>query len=86
MYFDAMGRRISASHNAFGYNQTKQDYVDLLAYLENPETTPPPTGYTAPFYKVDRESEMRAAHAHFQARLDKEIAAGRWNPTVSREF
>ncbi|MFE7330440.1 class I SAM-dependent DNA methyltransferase [Streptomyces sp. NPDC057565] len=80
MYFDANGRRIAANHNAYGHGQAKQDYIDLMSHLEAPETTPPPAGYTAPFYKADREAEMRAAHAHFQARLDKEIAAGRWTP------
>ncbi|MFI2506761.1 class I SAM-dependent DNA methyltransferase [Streptomyces sp. NPDC018972] len=85
MYFDAKGRKVAANHNTYGYGQTKQDYLDLLAHLENPETTPPPAGYTAPFYKADREAEMRAAHAHFQARLDKEIAAGRWTPPAKRE-
>ncbi|MFS4090998.1 class I SAM-dependent DNA methyltransferase [Streptomyces sp. AF1A] len=85
MYFDANGRKIAGNHNTYGFGQTKQDYVDLLAHLENPETTPPPAGYTAPFYKADREAEMRAAHAHFQARLDKEIAAGRWAPPGNRE-
>lgn len=50
-----------------------------MAHLEDPEHTPPPAGYQAPFYKADRETEMRAAHAHFQARLDAEIAAGRWS-------
>jgi hypothetical protein len=80
MYFDANGRKIAANYNTYGYGQTKQDYIDLMAHLENPETTPPPAGYKAPFYKADREAEMRAAHAHFQARLDKEIAAGRWTP------
>ncbi|MGW5464395.1 class I SAM-dependent DNA methyltransferase [Streptomyces sp. NPDC003996] len=80
MYFDADGRKIAANHNTYGHGQTKQDYIDLMAHLENPETTPPPAGYKAPFYKADREAEMRAAHAHFQARLDKEIAAGRWTP------
>ncbi|MDT0401924.1 class I SAM-dependent DNA methyltransferase [Streptomyces edwardsiae] len=79
-YFDTSGRKIAANHNTYGYGQTKQDYIDLLAHLENPGTTPPPDGYTAPFYKADRETEMRAAHAHFQARLDKEIAAGHWTP------
>ncbi|MGW3719098.1 Eco57I restriction-modification methylase domain-containing protein [Streptomyces sp. NPDC005133] len=79
-YFDANGRRISAAPNAYGHDQTKQDYLDLMAYLENPQTAPPPAGYTAPFYKADREAEMRAAHAYFQARLDKEITAGRWTP------
>ncbi|MFF4690143.1 class I SAM-dependent DNA methyltransferase [Streptomyces sp. NPDC001307] len=85
MYFDANGRKIAANHNAYGYGQTKQDYLDLMAHLKNPEATPPPAGYTAPFYKADREAEMRAAHAHFQARLDREIAAGRWTPLRSRE-
>ncbi|MFD6322436.1 class I SAM-dependent DNA methyltransferase [Streptomyces sp. NPDC058442] len=83
MYFDANGRKIAGNHNTYGYGQTKQEYVDLLAHLENPKTTPPPAGYTPPFYKADREAEMRAAHAHFQARLDKETAAGRWNPPGS---
>ncbi|BFO17168.1 hypothetical protein SHKM778_35560 [Streptomyces sp. KM77-8] len=84
-YFDATGRKIAANPNNFGHGQTKQDYIDLLAHFENPDATPPPADYTAPFYKADRETEMRAAHAHFQARLDQEIAAGRWTPTGSRE-
>ncbi|MEU4133052.1 class I SAM-dependent DNA methyltransferase [Streptomyces wuyuanensis] len=85
MYFDANGRRIAADPYAHGHGQTKQNYLDLLAHLENPDTTPPPAGYTAPFYKADRETEMRAAHAHFHSRLDKEIAAGRWTPPGSHE-
>ncbi|MGA5795215.1 class I SAM-dependent DNA methyltransferase [Streptomyces cellulosae] len=85
MYFDATGRRIAADSYAFGHGQKKQDYADLLAHLERPEGTPPPKGYTAPFYKADREAEMRAAHAHFQARLDNEITAGRWAPPGNRE-
>ncbi|WP_406127599.1 class I SAM-dependent DNA methyltransferase [Streptomyces canus] len=78
-YFDANGRKIAADFNTYGHGQTKQDYLDLMAHLEDPEHTPPPAGYHAPFYKADRETEMRAAHAHFQARLDAEIAAGRWS-------
>ncbi|MGC9437969.1 class I SAM-dependent DNA methyltransferase [Streptomyces sp. WG5] len=85
MYFDAKGRKIAANHNTYGHGQTKQDYLDLVAHLENPGSTPPPVGYTAPFYKADREAEMRAAHAHFQSRLDKEISTGRWTPPGSRE-
>ncbi|MFG3151909.1 class I SAM-dependent DNA methyltransferase [Streptomyces sp. NPDC048219] len=84
-YLDANGRKIAADPNTFGHGQTKQDYLDLLAHLESPETTPPPTGYTAPFYKADREAEMRAAHAHFQARLDEEITAGRCTPPGSSD-
>ncbi|MET7858130.1 class I SAM-dependent DNA methyltransferase [Streptomyces sp. NPDC005318] len=80
MYFDAHGRKIARNHNTYGHGQTKEDYLALLDHLASPATTPPPAGYTAPFYKADRETEMRAAHAHFQARLDAEIAAGRWSP------
>ncbi|MFD8736113.1 class I SAM-dependent DNA methyltransferase [Streptomyces sp. NPDC059618] len=85
MFFDAKGRKIAANHYTYGHGQTKQDYLDLMVHLENPESAPPPEGYTAPFYKADREAEMRATHAHFQARLDKEIAAGRWTPPGDRE-
>ncbi|MFF4543380.1 class I SAM-dependent DNA methyltransferase [Streptomyces sp. NPDC001406] len=81
-WFDANGRKIAADFNTFGHGQTKQDYLYLMAHLENPEHTPPPEGYQAPFYKADREAEMRAAHAHFQARLDAEIATGRWTPPI----
>ncbi|GAA4946855.1 hypothetical protein GCM10023238_11490 [Streptomyces heliomycini] len=84
-WFDANGRKIAADFNTYGHGQTKQDYLDLMAHLEDPERTPPPEGYQAPFYKADREAEMRAAHAHFQARLDAEIAAGRWDSTCTRE-
>ncbi|MFD6905781.1 class I SAM-dependent DNA methyltransferase [Streptomyces sp. NPDC060077] len=83
-YLDVNGRKIAGDFNTFGYGQTKQDYLDLLAHLKDPEHTPPPEGYQAPFYKADREAEMRAAHAHFQARLDAEIAAGRWTPPVRK--
>ncbi|MFD7474823.1 class I SAM-dependent DNA methyltransferase [Streptomyces sp. NPDC059837] len=81
-WFDANGRKIAADFNTYGHGQTKQDYLDLMAHLEDPEHTPPPEGYQAPFYKANREAEMRAAHAHFQARLDAEIAAGRWTPPI----
>ncbi|MDT0442861.1 Eco57I restriction-modification methylase domain-containing protein [Streptomyces johnsoniae] len=84
-YFDANGRKIAADFNTYGHGQTKQDYIDLLAHLKDPEHTPPPAGYQAPFYKADRETEMRAAHAHFQARLDADVAAGRWTPPPPRE-
>ncbi|WP_081240837.1 restriction endonuclease [Streptomyces viridosporus] len=80
MYFDAKGRKIAKAFHTQGVSQAKTDYVNLIAHLESPKATPPPEGYTSPFYKANREAEMRAAHAHFQARLDKEIAAGRWTP------
>ncbi|WP_329588590.1 class I SAM-dependent DNA methyltransferase [Streptomyces sp. NBC_01362] len=85
MNFDANGRKIARNHNTYGHGQTKETYPALLDHLDNPATTPPPEGYTAPFYKADRETEMRAAHAYFSARLDAEIAAGRWTPTVKAD-
>ncbi|MFE1550715.1 class I SAM-dependent DNA methyltransferase [Streptomyces sp. NPDC058718] len=80
-WFDANGRKIAENFNTYGYGQTKQDWLDFEAHLSAPNNTPPPTGYVAPFYKADREAEMRAAHAHFQARLDAEVALGRWTPS-----
>lgn len=82
MYFDANGRKIARNYNTYGHGQTKETYPALLDHLDSPATVPPPEGYTAPFYKADRETEMRAAHAYFSARLDAEIAAGRWTPPV----
>ncbi|MET9509356.1 class I SAM-dependent DNA methyltransferase [Streptomyces flavidovirens] len=79
-YFDANGRKIAGDFNTYGHGQTKEDYLALLDHLASPAITPPPEGYTAPFYKADRETEMRAAHAHFTARLEAEVAAGRWTP------
>ncbi|MFJ4627438.1 class I SAM-dependent DNA methyltransferase [Streptomyces sp. NPDC088847] len=85
MYFDRHGRKVARSFHAQGISQTKETYPTLLAHLESPNTTPPPERYEPPFYKADREAEMRGAHAHFQARLDAEIAAGRWAPSESTD-
>ncbi|MEU4278031.1 class I SAM-dependent DNA methyltransferase [Streptomyces tanashiensis] len=85
MYFDASGRKIARNHNTYGHGQAKETYPALLDHLAKPASTPPPEGYTAPFYKADRETEMRAAHAHFSARVDAEIAAGRWTPPVKAD-
>ncbi|MFJ6379296.1 class I SAM-dependent DNA methyltransferase [Kitasatospora sp. NPDC092039] len=85
MYFDAKGRKIASNHNAFGHGQGKDAFSTLLDHVNDPAYISPPEGYTAPFYKADREAEMRAAHAHFQARLDAEIAAGRWTPLTPDE-
>jgi hypothetical protein len=83
-WFDANGRKIAENHNTYGHGQTKQDWLDFEAHLADPANTPPPAGYVGPFYKADREAEMRAAHAHFQARLDKEIELGRWSPPARK--
>ncbi|MGA5168350.1 MULTISPECIES: hypothetical protein [Streptomyces] len=83
-FFDALGRKIAENHNTYGHGQTKQDWLDFEAHLADPTNTPPPAGYVGPFCKADREAEMRAAHAHFQARLDKEIKLGRWTPPARK--
>ncbi|WP_406740434.1 class I SAM-dependent DNA methyltransferase [Streptomyces atratus] len=85
MYFDTRSRKVARAHHAMGYGQAKDAYRALLEHLASPTEVEPPEGYTAPFYKADRETEMRAAHAHFSARLDAEIAAGRWTPPVKAD-
>lgn len=72
MYFDAEGRRIAADPYAFGYGQTKDDFIQLQAHLD--DGAPPPSGYSPPFYKADRVAEMTAAHAEFTRRLEAKQA------------
>nr|WP_157169486.1 hypothetical protein [Streptomyces typhae] len=69
-WFDANERKIAGSRHTYGHGQTKQDYEHFLAYQKG-ERPEPPEGYTAPFYKAEREEEMRAAHAVFTERLRK---------------
>ncbi|KUF20415.1 hypothetical protein [Streptomyces silvensis] len=69
-WFDASGRKLAGNHHTYGFGQTKQDYEHFLAYQKG-ERPEPPEGYTAPFYKAEREEEMRAAHAVFTERLRK---------------
>ncbi|MEV6373600.1 class I SAM-dependent DNA methyltransferase [Micromonospora musae] len=76
MWFDANGRKIAADVYTFGVGQTKTHYAQLVAHLDDPGRTPPPEGYTAPFYKADRENEYRQAHAVFSKRLQDAIDAG----------
>ncbi|MET8354526.1 class I SAM-dependent DNA methyltransferase [Micromonospora sp. NPDC005206] len=79
-WFDATGRKIAADAYAFGHGQTKGHYEQLKAYLDDPDRNPVPEGYTAPFYKADRENEYRQAHAEFSKRLQDAIEAG-WRPS-----
>lgn len=93
-WFDSSGRKIAGARNAFGHGQDKDHWKQFEAYMadpafkahqEDPTTNPAPQppvpdGYTAPFYKADRETEMREAHAYFQKRLDAAVAAGEWDP------
>jgi hypothetical protein len=80
MYFDAKGRQITREYYGQGVGQASNTYADLMEHLKDPERVPPPVGYTPPFYKADREREMREAHAVFQRRLDEAIARGAWDP------
>ncbi|MDJ0346313.1 hypothetical protein QMK19_36235 [Streptomyces sp. H10-C2] len=80
MWFDAKGRRLAQDPYAFGYGQAKEDYAHIQSHLANPHRAPIPEGYTAPFYKADREKEMRAAHAVFVKQLNDAVARGEWDP------
>ncbi|MFE0142392.1 DNA methyltransferase [[Kitasatospora] papulosa] len=79
MWFDGCGRRLARDPHAHGHGQTKEHYEHLLAYQKK-ERPDPPEGYTAPFYKANREKEMREAHAYFSARLQEAIDKGEWTP------
>ncbi|MFC8276019.1 hypothetical protein ACFUJR_26445 [Streptomyces sp. NPDC057271] len=84
-WFDAAERKIAGKHHTYGFDQTKDHWTQFEAYQEayekDPETTVPvPDGYTSPFYKADREREMREAHAYFKQRLDEAVNKGLWDP------
>ncbi|MFI9783099.1 hypothetical protein ACIHEI_06230 [Kitasatospora sp. NPDC051984] len=81
-WFDANERKIATHPKTYGFGQTREHRQQFEAYQENSEANPVPDGYAAPFYKADREREMRAAHAHFTARLNDAVAKGLWNPTT----
>ncbi|NKZ05478.1 restriction endonuclease [Actinomadura latina] len=68
-WFDAGGWKLASYARTIGQRQTKQTWVQFEAYQEDPENTPVPDGYEAPFYKADREAEYRQAHAVFAERL-----------------
>ncbi|MBO3741622.1 class I SAM-dependent DNA methyltransferase [Actinoplanes flavus] len=79
MWFDVNGRRLARNYNQYGYGQTKEHFVQLMAHLEEPDRVLPPEGYSAPFFKADRPKEMRQAHAVFTARLEAAKKVG-WRP------
>jgi len=79
-WFDAKGWKIASNARTYGEHQAKDSWKQLEKHLKDSEKEPPPEGYTPPFYKVDREGEMRAAHAVFQKRLDEAVARGEWDP------
>ncbi|CCB74097.1 protein of unknown function [Streptantibioticus cattleyicolor NRRL 8057 = DSM 46488] len=80
MWFDGAGRRLARDPYAYGHGQVKEHFQQFEAYRQDPTNAPVPEGYTTPFYKADREKEMREAHAYFQKRLDDAIARGEWDP------
>ncbi|MEW1700300.1 hypothetical protein [Streptomyces sp. NPDC091278] len=79
-WFDSGERKIAGNRYTFGHGQTSDHWKVFEEYQADPAATPVPDGYTAPFYKADRETEMREAHAYFQKRLDAAIEAGKWDP------
>jgi hypothetical protein len=78
--FDANERKIAGNRYTYGHGQSKEHWTQFLAYEASKGATPVPDGYTLPFYRADREAEMRDAHAVFRARLDAAIARGEWDP------
>ncbi|MEU5092061.1 hypothetical protein [Streptomyces sp. NPDC021356] len=79
-WFDAEGWKLAGNARTIGQRQTKETWGQFETYLADPDTNPVPDGYTAPFYKAEREKEMREAHAYFQQRLDDAVARGEWDP------
>ncbi|WP_326812471.1 hypothetical protein OIE62_06655 [Streptomyces scopuliridis] len=78
-WFDADGWKLAGNARTIGQRQTKETWAQFEAYRTAPESAPVPEGYTAPFYKADREAEMREAHAVFQKQLDAAVARGEWD-------
>ncbi|MEU9126117.1 hypothetical protein AB0C96_40985 [Streptomyces sp. NPDC048506] len=78
-WFDAEGWKLASYARTIGQRQSKESWEQFVAYQADPENSPTPDGYTAPFHKADRETEMREAHAYFQARLDAAVTAGKWD-------
>ena len=68
-WFSANGWKLAGYHRTFGQIQQKNSYEELLAYNQSGGKTPVPEGYTAPFYKADREAEYWQAHAVFTERM-----------------
>ncbi|MGN9768419.1 class I SAM-dependent DNA methyltransferase [Micromonospora sp. SD12] len=76
-WFDASGMKICGDSRSRGLKQNRDDYAQLVAYLDHPQRNLVPQGYAAPFYKADRESEYRQAHAAFSKRL-RDATNGGW--------
>jgi hypothetical protein len=81
-WFDANGRKIAEDRYAYGFGQTKEDFLQLEKYLETGDPADIPEGYSAPFYKADREREYREAHAHFTEIVERAKRDGTWDGEV----
>ncbi|GAB1641451.1 class I SAM-dependent DNA methyltransferase [Krasilnikovia sp. MM14-A1259] len=79
-WFDADGRKLAGNARTIGQRQSKESWKQFKAFLDNPKCSPAPEGYTMPFFKADREAEMRQAYAVFSQRLEDAINAG-WTPS-----
>ncbi|MBY8844602.1 hypothetical protein [Streptomyces sp. SP2-10] len=79
-WFDSEGWKLAGNARTIGQRQTRETWGQFEAYLADLENAPVPDGYTAPFYKADREKEMREAHAYFKKRLDAAVDRGEWDP------
>ncbi|PSK99022.1 hypothetical protein CLV63_104246 [Murinocardiopsis flavida] len=78
-WFDANGWKLAGYHRTHGQIQTKESYKQFMNFQEKEGGATPPEGYTAPFYKADREGEYRQAHAYFTERVERAKASGEWD-------
>jgi hypothetical protein len=67
MVFDANGRKIAKDHQTAGVRQEKGDWDLVQQWLESPGSVELRI-YEAPFFKPDREKEMRVAFEEFSRR------------------
>lgn len=74
MYFDANGRCIAKDRQAAGFHQEKGDWKLVNQWIENPGSVDLRI-YEPPFYKPDREREMREAYEGFQRRYGEQLDA-----------
>ncbi|YCK40790.1 class I SAM-dependent DNA methyltransferase [Actinomadura sp. ATCC 39365] len=79
-WFDANGWKLAGNARTIGQRQTKETWAQFQAYDATKDERLIPEGYTSPFYKANRETEMREAHAVFKRRLDDAISRGEWDP------
>jgi len=67
MVFDAHGRKIAKDHQTAGVRQEKDDWKLVQEWIEAPGSVDLRI-YEPPFFKPDREKEMRIAYKEFARR------------------